>query len=122
MDEQTKTEIWDLAAGAFIAVSVVSSMAYFIAIATSVTMAGLLNRAGNEVPLLLTTETAMKAPAARSQISVFVCPSIGVSPVGLQPAKPKLPTTQGAPLARARAWSRRHSERSARRLESFPTV
>jgi len=31
MDEQTKTEIWDLAAGAFIAVSVVSSKAYFIA-------------------------------------------------------------------------------------------
>jgi hypothetical protein len=31
MDEQTKTEIWDLAAGTFIAVSVFSSMAYFIA-------------------------------------------------------------------------------------------
>src|SRR6516162_8445414 len=69
--------------------------------------------------MLLTTETAMKALAARSQISVFVCSSIGVSPVGLQPAKPRLPTTQGVPLARARAWSRRHSERSARRLERF---
>ena len=31
MDGQTKTEIWDLAASAFIAVSVVSSMVYFIA-------------------------------------------------------------------------------------------
>jgi len=31
MDEQTKTEIWDVAAGTFIAVSVFSSMAYFIA-------------------------------------------------------------------------------------------
>ena len=30
MDEQTKTEIWDLAAGTFIAVSVVSSLAYMI--------------------------------------------------------------------------------------------
>jgi hypothetical protein len=33
MDEQTKTEIWDLAAGTFIAVSVVSGMAYIIATA-----------------------------------------------------------------------------------------
>jgi hypothetical protein len=32
MDEQTKTEIWDLAAGTFIAVSVVG-MAYIIATA-----------------------------------------------------------------------------------------
>jgi hypothetical protein len=31
MDEQTKTEIWDLAAGTFIAVSVVSGMAFIIA-------------------------------------------------------------------------------------------
>jgi hypothetical protein len=31
MDEYTKTEIWDLAAGTFIAVSVVSSMAFIIA-------------------------------------------------------------------------------------------
>jgi hypothetical protein len=31
MDEQTKMEIWDLAAGTFIAVSVVSSMAFIIA-------------------------------------------------------------------------------------------
>jgi hypothetical protein len=30
MDEQTKTEIWDLAAGTFIAVSVFSSMAFII--------------------------------------------------------------------------------------------
>jgi hypothetical protein len=33
MDEQMKTEIWDLAAGTFIAVSVVSGMAYIIATA-----------------------------------------------------------------------------------------
>jgi hypothetical protein len=31
MDKQTKTEIWDLAAGTFIAISVVSGMAYIIA-------------------------------------------------------------------------------------------
>jgi hypothetical protein len=31
MDEQTKTEIWDLAAGTSIAVSVVSGMAFIIA-------------------------------------------------------------------------------------------
>ena len=31
MDEYTKTEIWDLAAGTFIAVSVVSGMAFIIA-------------------------------------------------------------------------------------------
>ena len=31
MDEITKTEIWDLAAGTFIAVSVVSGVAYIIA-------------------------------------------------------------------------------------------
>jgi hypothetical protein len=31
MDENTKSEIWDLAAGTFIAVSVVSSMAFIIA-------------------------------------------------------------------------------------------
>jgi hypothetical protein len=31
MDEQTKSEIWDLAAGTFIAVSVFSSMAFIIA-------------------------------------------------------------------------------------------
>jgi hypothetical protein len=31
MDEQTKSEIWDLTAGTFIAVSVVSSLAYLIA-------------------------------------------------------------------------------------------
>jgi len=31
MDEQTKNEIWDLAAGTFIAISVVSGMAYIIA-------------------------------------------------------------------------------------------
>ena len=31
MDEQTKTEIWDLAAGTFIAVSVVSGMVFIIA-------------------------------------------------------------------------------------------
>jgi hypothetical protein len=30
MDKQTKVEIWDLAAGTFIAVSVVSSLAYMI--------------------------------------------------------------------------------------------
>jgi hypothetical protein len=30
MDEQTKMEIWDLAAGTFIAVSVVSGMAYIM--------------------------------------------------------------------------------------------
>jgi hypothetical protein len=30
MDDQTKTEIWDLAAGTFIAVSVFSSMAYVV--------------------------------------------------------------------------------------------
>ena len=35
----------------------------------------------NAMPL--TTETAMNVPATRSQISVFVCLSIGVSPVGL---------------------------------------
>jgi hypothetical protein len=38
--------------------------------------------------MLLKTETAMKVPAAKSQISLFVCSSIGVSPVGHQPAKP----------------------------------
>jgi hypothetical protein len=31
MDTQTKMEIWDLAAGTFIAVSVVSGMAYIVA-------------------------------------------------------------------------------------------
>jgi hypothetical protein len=31
MDEHTKTEIWDFAAGTFIAVSVFSGMAYIIA-------------------------------------------------------------------------------------------
>jgi hypothetical protein len=31
MDEYTKTEIWDQAAGTFIAVSVVSGMAFIIA-------------------------------------------------------------------------------------------
>ena len=31
MDKQTKMEIWDLAAGTFIAVSVLSGMAYIIA-------------------------------------------------------------------------------------------
>ena len=31
MDEHTKMEIWDLAAGTFIAVSVVSGMAFIIA-------------------------------------------------------------------------------------------
>jgi hypothetical protein len=31
MDKQTKMEIWDLAAGTFIAVSIVSGMAYIIA-------------------------------------------------------------------------------------------
>jgi len=30
MDEQTKTEIWELAASTFIAVTVVSSLAYVI--------------------------------------------------------------------------------------------
>jgi hypothetical protein len=30
MDEQTKTEIWDLAASTFIAVSVVSSVAFIV--------------------------------------------------------------------------------------------
>jgi hypothetical protein len=30
MDQQTRTEIWDLAAGTFIAVNVVSSLAYMI--------------------------------------------------------------------------------------------
>jgi hypothetical protein len=30
MDEQTKSELWDLTAGTFIAVSVVSSLAYMI--------------------------------------------------------------------------------------------
>jgi hypothetical protein len=30
MDQRTRTEIWDLAAGTFIAVSVVSSLAYMI--------------------------------------------------------------------------------------------
>jgi hypothetical protein len=31
MDDNTKSEIWDLAAGTFIAVSVMSSMAFIIA-------------------------------------------------------------------------------------------
>jgi hypothetical protein len=31
MDKQTKTEIWDLVAGTFIAVSVVSGMAFIVA-------------------------------------------------------------------------------------------
>ncbi len=31
MDKQTKMEIWDLAAGTFIAVSVVSSIAFIVA-------------------------------------------------------------------------------------------
>jgi hypothetical protein len=31
MDEQTKTQIWELAAGTFIAVSVVSGMAFIMA-------------------------------------------------------------------------------------------
>jgi hypothetical protein len=33
MDNNTKTEIWDLAAGTFIAVSVISGMAFIIAAA-----------------------------------------------------------------------------------------
>jgi hypothetical protein len=31
MDKQTKTEIWDLVAGTFIAVSIVSGMAFIVA-------------------------------------------------------------------------------------------
>jgi hypothetical protein len=31
MDDNTRAEMWDLAAGTFIAVSIVSSMAFFVA-------------------------------------------------------------------------------------------
>ena len=41
----------------------------------------LMNRAGMMYAMPLTTETAMNVPAAKSQISIFVCSSIGYLPL-----------------------------------------